>query len=558
MAPLCRFFSQGFCRNGANCRFEHPGTPTNANSFAKPQDGTNPYKLSKEMLKIDLAEERPSWILSCYGPGKDAPEQMFGGHPREQSLEEVMVYIRGSANQQQAISEVTGLYNQAEQQIRAILGNLDGAIDFILAAENNQPNRIDICRQNTLPGGTTGVFSKTNFGDATTNTNVNQNPFSTNTQPNPFSSGGGGGGGPTFGQPSTLGQKPNPFGPPAAPQFGQPSQMGAAAPAFGQPSQMGAAAPAFGQPSQMGASAPAFGQPSAMGQRPNPFSAPSAAAPSPFSNVGQPTFGQPSTMGQTANPFGAPAAAPANPFSQPSAPASGASPFALVSGGANSSASPFGQPAASNPFAQPAASKDVSMDASTPGPAPNNPFGQPPSTSAGFGPQIQPPTVNPGTGFPAATSSPFGAPQKPAHPLQNVLNQAPQNAGVKPGPYAPGSAKQHPPPESYISKAANGQITAFRGRPVVYKWKVGDRYQDQAPENPTLDQQIPGFRKPDGSWCKILFPNGPPSYNKDTEPEASRYTDKIKEAYFQMATTGRFQGDIPEVPPMREDCIWMF
>ncbi|KAI0103360.1 hypothetical protein GGR51DRAFT_524676 [Nemania sp. FL0031] len=546
MPPLCRFYAQGHCRNGAGCRFEHPGT--NQNPFTKPQDGTNPFRITKEMMRIDLADERPPWILSCYGPGKDAPEQLFGGYPREQSLEEVMVYIRGSANQQQAISEVTGLYNQAEQQIQASLQNLDGALDFILAAENKQPNRIDICKQNTLPGGTTGVFAVRT--DNATDAGANKNPFSTATS-NPF----GGGGGPTFGQPSVhlAGQAVIPFGTSAAPQFGQPSRIGAAAPAFGQPTPMGGSAPAFGQPSRLGAGAPAFGQPS--GQRPNPFSAPSAPATSPFSQVGQSTFGQPSTIGQPVNPFGAPATAPApapaNPFSQPSAPASGASPFAQVPQGAASNASPFGQPAATNPFAQAAASKDVSMDTSTPGPAPNNPFGQPPSTGTTFGQPAQPPA--------AVNANPFGAPQTSAHPLRNVANQAPSAAaGPRPGPYAPGSTKQHPPPESYLTKAMSGQIAAFRGRPIVYRWKVGDRYQDQPPENPTLDQQVPGVRKPDGLWTKILFPNGPPPYNKDTEPDPSQYTDTVKAAYAQMAAAGQFQGDIPEVPPMREDCVWIF
>ncbi|KAJ8125906.1 hypothetical protein O1611_g7732 [Lasiodiplodia mahajangana] len=180
------------------------------------------------------------------------------------------------------------------------------------------------------------------------------------------------------------------------------------------------------------------------------------------------------------------------------------------------------------------------MDTSTPGPAPNNPFGQP-STGSPFARPAQPSLGNSGSGFSA-----------------NVQNQTPSAAGPKAGPYAPGSTKQHPPVESYVTKAMNGQITAFRGRPVVYKWKVGDRYQDQPPENPSVDQQTPGFRKPDGSWCKILFPNGPPPYNKDTEPDASQYSDTIKAAYAQMAAAGRFQGDMPEIPPMREDCIWTF
>ncbi len=102
----------------ANCRFEHPGANTNSNPFGapsanrfnalntastRPPDDTTPYKITKDMIRTDLANERPTWILSCYGPGKEAPEQLFGGYPREQSLEEVMVYIRGSANPQQAV-----------------------------------------------------------------------------------------------------------------------------------------------------------------------------------------------------------------------------------------------------------------------------------------------------------------------------------------------------------------------------------------------------------------------------------------------------------------------
>ncbi|KAH8166836.1 hypothetical protein CIB48_g1409 [Xylaria polymorpha] len=572
MAPLCRFYQQGTCRNGVNCRFEHPGVNTDSNPFganrfgalsnapSRPQDGANNYKVTRESIKVDLADERPTWILSCYGPGKEAPEQLFGGYPREQSLEEAMLHIRRSANPQQAIAEVTALHNQAEQQIQTTLGNLDGAVQFILAAANHHPNRIDICKQNTIEGGTTGIFAvRTGFADnpLTSNSGTNQNPFSTTTQPNPFGSGGGGSGATSaFGQPSALGQKPHPFGAAPSSQFGQPSQMGAAAPAFGQPSQMGASAPAFGQPSQMGAAGPAFGQPSTMGQRPNPFAAASSTAPSPFTQAAsQPPFGQPSGGGgQSANPFGAPAAPSANPFGQQPPVASGASPFAQISQPAASSASPFGQPAAApNPFAQPGVSKDLSMDTSGPEPAATNPFGQPPSTSSGFGTQGNSPFGAPSGGFAKAPSGPGLGPS-----AQGFTNQPPSTTATRPGPYAPGSTKQHPPVESYTTRAMNGRITAFNGQPIIYKWKVNDRYQDQPPDNPTPDQQAPGVRKPDGTWRKILFPDGPPPYNKDTEPDAAHYDANIKAAYTQMATSGRFQGGMPEVPPMREDCVWTF
>ncbi|KAI0428336.1 hypothetical protein F5Y09DRAFT_343781 [Xylaria sp. FL1042] len=573
MAPLCKFWQQGTCRNGANCRFEHPGSTAvsstpfgapNANRFnalnttsTRPQDETNPYKITKESIRLDLENERPAWILSCYGPGKEAPEQLFGGYPREQSLEEVMVHIKGSANPQQAIQEVTALHNQAEQQIQTTLRNLDGALQFVLAGANNHPNRIDICKQNTMAGGTTGIFAvKTGFADnpLTSNTGTNQNPFSSTTQSNPFSGGGGGGGGvgggggtPAFGQPSTLGRPANPFGAASTPQFGQPSQMGAAAPA----------GPAFGQPSQMGASAPAFGKPSTLGQGLSPFAA--AAGPSPFSQAGQSAPTQPS-------PFAAAASSstgPTNPFGQPSGTLSGASPFAQVSSApapTTLTTSPFGQPAVSNPFAQSATSKDLSMDTSVSEPATNNPFGR--ASSLGPGSNTQP---NNPFGQPSSNSAPStmvasgfsqAAPQNQqpqTHPLQ-----PPASTAEKPGPYAPGSTKQHPAVESYMTKAMNGQITAFKNQPVIYKWKVNDRYQDQPPPNPSMDQQVPGYRKPDGTWCKILFPDGPPVYNKDSEPDAGLYDATVKAVYEQMAATGRFQGGMPEVPPMREDCIWSF
>ncbi|KAI1499095.1 hypothetical protein F5X99DRAFT_391215 [Biscogniauxia marginata] len=560
MAPLCKFWQQGNCRNGANCRFEHPGANSNpfgapnsnTNRFSalnnggnRPQENVNPYKITKDGIKVDLADECPTWILSCYGPGRDAPEQLFGGYPREQSLEEVMVYIRGSSDQQQAMTEVAALYQQSQQQIETTLGNLDGAVQFLLAAENSHPNRIDICKQSTREGGTAGVFARDAVqggyaaNPLASNPSANQNPFSSSPQPNPFS-----GGGSSFGQPSTLGQKPSPFGTAPSSQFGQPSQMGSIPPAFGQPSQIGSA------PS-------AFGQPSALGQRPNPFGAPSSgpAGPSGFGQAGQGAFGQPSALGQRPNPFGAPASSAPNSFGQPTA-AAAPSPFAQQ---ATPTSSPFSQPTASNPFAQVASTpNDQSMDTSAPPPAASNPFGQPsssgfaaPTNGNAFGSQAS----NFAT---AGSSNPFGQPQ----PQSQSQPSAQTATAVKSGPYAPQSTKQHPPPESYINKAMNGRIMSFRGQPVIYKWKVHDKYQDQAPpQDPTnkaVSVPVPGVRNADGSWRKIFFPEGPPGYNKDTEPDASKYDAAVQATYARMAATGRFEGDMPEVPPMREDCVWNF
>ncbi|KAI5859836.1 hypothetical protein GGS23DRAFT_600022 [Durotheca rogersii] len=551
MPPICKFWQQGNCRNGASCRFEHPGANTNpfgapnsnANRFSalstggnRLQDAPNPYKITPESIKVDLIDERPSWILSSYGPGRDAPEQLFGGYPREQSLEEVMVHIRGSSNQQQAMSDVTALCQQAEQQIQTTLNNLDGAVQFILAAENNHPNRIDICKQSAGDGGTTGVFLRDAAGPLagfsnplTANTNTGQNPFSLRPQENPFSSSGGGGSSGTsaFGQPSALGQRPNPF------------SSTSTSTTFGQPSTMGASAPTFGQPSRMGAGGPAFGQPSALGQKPSPFSAASSGSAG-FSQTAQPVtaFGQPSTVGQRPNPFGAPSSAP-GPFSQTSAP------------------NAFGQPAPSNPFAQAPATTntpvDQPMETSISSPAARNPFGQPSSSSP-----FSAPGNNPFGAQPQQPSSAFGATANTPF-AQGQTQPSSTTTGGGNNPYAPNSTKKHPSVESYINRASSGQITSFNGLPVVYRWKVNDKYQAAAPQDHASGEPpVPGVRNADGSWRKIFFPNGPPGYTKDTEPDPATYDSNTQAAYATMVATGRFEGDMPEVPPMREDCVWNF
>jgi hypothetical protein len=67
---------------------------------------TLPFQLDKNQIIIDLSTERPQWILSAYGPGRNAPEQLFGGPVREQSFEEIHLLHRiaeRSGNVQHAV-----------------------------------------------------------------------------------------------------------------------------------------------------------------------------------------------------------------------------------------------------------------------------------------------------------------------------------------------------------------------------------------------------------------------------------------------------------------------
>lgn len=105
----------------ANCKFEHPGSRPSGNPFAPLQNsfqnnnnnnnaprgsGAADFYLNRDAVQKDLQEERPEWILSAYGPGRDAPEQLWGGI-LEQSPEEMRLHAmtcEAAGNLQGAVS----------------------------------------------------------------------------------------------------------------------------------------------------------------------------------------------------------------------------------------------------------------------------------------------------------------------------------------------------------------------------------------------------------------------------------------------------------------------
>ncbi|KAK4204531.1 hypothetical protein QBC40DRAFT_272513 [Triangularia verruculosa] len=588
---VCRYFQQGNCRFGNNCKFEHPRDGNSGqqspfggggNRFSALSGGQSAFGgskqsdqpeyagLNEETIRKDLQDELPQWIFSCYGPGKDAPDNLFGGYPREQQPEEIRLhFMRGqmAGEADAALNEIMQLHTVARQQIEHTLSNIPAAIKHVREGVNRHPNRHDICKQGT-PAGTGSVFGQpaaNPFGSAAQSAS---NPFGAPSQPATTAGG--------FGQPTALGQKPNPFG---APAFGQPAQPAANPSPFGQPAAPSAfgqpAAPsAFGQPAALGASTNpfgkpaggAFGQPSALGgtskvfgqaatpafgqsgfgqttQAPSAFGQPAAlgATQSPFAAAAANTtqqnagpFGQAQQQAQKPSPFGQPAAPSANPFGQPaanpspfgapqSAAAPTASPFGQAQQPAQSTPSPFGPPAApaTNPFGQPA------QAAATP-----SPFGQPATTTAApspFGQTAAAPAPSPFVGATAAATQP-----------------TPQQGQ---GPYGPGATRTHPPLSSYASKNPDGTLRMFKGKPVMYEVV---KSQGEKP--------VPVIKNFDGTVMKIWNPNGAPNYTTETEAEPEKYNDpKVQHQWAMFVETGRFEGGVmPEVPPKREFCVWNF
>ncbi|KJZ77613.1 hypothetical protein HIM_02790 [Hirsutella minnesotensis 3608] len=599
---LCKFYQQGNCKFGNSCRFEHPGRGQ-TNRFGALSAGANggsqsdrlfeKYNISIDVLTKDLTTDRPQWILSAYAPGKDAPDQLFGGYPREQSFEEMRLHHltgKASGNEQQALSQAQELYQNAQQQIDTALRNVQEAARFVAEGESRHPNRHDVCREATQ-GAPFGEFLVGKRPRPSENAFDSAGGSSSSTfgQPSQPSS--------AFGQPSALGQRPNPFGAPAFGQtaqpagstfgqpssgasafaqpssggsafgqtsqpgsaFGQPSALGAkpnpfGTPTFGQPAQPGAQANSFGQSSQPNAQGSAFGQPSQLGPKPNPFASGAAATTnsSPFASLG----GNNSNAAPAANPFGAP-----NPNQTNNAPA--ASPFGGVNSNQTSAApnpfasnnatqnnitSPFGQPAQSaGPFGQAAtpASNPFGSAQQQPAQEANNPFGQKPqpATNGTFGQPANPFAQNSSNASNSMSQQPAASRPNPfgAQTGQPAAASNPAASTASANPYPPGSSRQHPPLDSYSARGMDGRLTAFKGKPVAYR------------------NGLPGNRTFDGTWTRIWFPNGPPAYCKDTELPIEEYNETTKAQWQAFAQSGVFaDGIMPDLPPPRECTVWDF
>ncbi|MCJ1289156.1 hypothetical protein MMC34_000688 [Xylographa carneopallida] len=542
MAPVCKFWQKGYCKNGDQCRFDHPrggggGQPASNNRYAvlnsdSPghgggrgvvrnditlsettllviQDpsflqGTNimlttlgsssirhehPYHLDRELIKTDLSGEKPIWTLSAYGPGRGAPLQLFGGYPREQSFEELRLRyyeLASSGNQQQAVQEEQQLVANAEQQIQSALNDINGAIKYIVSGENEHPNRIDICAGRGAP--------------------LNQAQAASTNQAAPNA----------FGQPPSFGQPSAPAQPTSA--FGQPSAFGKPATSFGQPPQLGKPAnpfststPSFGQPAPFGApSTPAFGQRAPLGVPPtSAFGQPASLGAQPTPAFGQPTvFGQPASsapaFGQASNPtsFGQ----PSNLFAKAQAPA-------------------FGQPTPSTGFAnQPVPAFGGGLGGggggsggfnNSPTPAPTNLFGRPapPSQPTSFGP------------------TPTNAPSPFSQPAPSAFHPAAASSLSSTTPSAAGPTR----------KDASGRLLTWHGRPISY-----------------VDDE-PCFRRADGAWEKVWFPDGTPSWSRAIDVPEGWWTEEVAAQYRYAQERGEWMGGrVPDVMPKREWVSWDF
>lgn len=594
---VCQFFMEGRCKFGDNCKNEHPagqgssqsqggfgnrfsalnnqngarGRPGGFGSGPSNQDN-NPYNVSGETIKLDLTTERPIWPLSSYGPGRNAPLQLMEGDI-EQSPEEMRVrhYLALSkGNPQESIQLEAQTAAKANEAIQRILGDINGAVKYIIDGKDQHPNRLDMeskgstqqpAQQASAFGAPAAAPAASGFG-----------------QPSSMGSQGSTFGKPAFGQAaapqSTFGQA-SAFGKPSQPGFGQASALGGGASAFGQPSNPGQSS-AFGQPSSMGGGGSAFGQPSTVGQssgfgQPSQMGQKPASGQSTFGQSSQPGFGQPSkpAFGQASapgqrqgnpSPFGGAASQPSG-FAQAAQQSSGGfgmagaskpSPFAAA-GSNQQSQSPFAAASTNNNNQQPqqqqnpfgGSSQSAFGQPSQPA-AQQNPFGSAQPKPA-FGQASQPTTSAFGQpSQPAANANPFGQPTQPQQQQATpspfgAASTAPQPNGAAPTPNTTATTPSGgPDPSTYLTHTAN-QPTSFKNQPVTY---LGE---------PKNFHVYPSNNRAERLW----FPQGPPAPNPDVQLEPVFYEGalgaELQGIYEKVAQGGEFAGGVmPEVPPRRE------
>lgn len=195
---VCKFFQQGYCRYGQNCRFEHVYGSKYTYHATTPQPVVTNTEHTDEQLVNQVQTDVKSvlhgsqWILSCYAPYKEKPI-IPGIH--DLSPEEMRLFIYESKRNntlEQAIAYINNLTRETRQKYEQLLQptpHLIKVLRSIMQYKEGQTVLSPFTATQSGSGAATSVFRSAVQSSVFTQNNPTPSIFSQNNPQNMFDNG---------------------------------------------------------------------------------------------------------------------------------------------------------------------------------------------------------------------------------------------------------------------------------------------------------------------------------------------------------------------------------
>ncbi|KAM3957505.1 uncharacterized protein ACR2FA_008470 [Aphomia sociella] len=172
---VCKYFQQGCCRYGQNCRFEHvygSKYSYNANPPAQTSSGISDELLNQVQSDIQAALKGSQWILSSYSPFKEKP--IFPGLS-DLSPEEARLFIyeaKVQNNLDQAIAYMNNHFKEMRYKYEQLLQLTPAIVKVLRSIYRGEKVSSPFANTQNTGFNATGQNAASVFRNATQNNSV--------------------------------------------------------------------------------------------------------------------------------------------------------------------------------------------------------------------------------------------------------------------------------------------------------------------------------------------------------------------------------------------------